>query len=183
MKKNNSYEYQRIRGIKRKVELIKQKGGCCEKCGYNKNIAAFDFHHKNPEEKEYQLDVRKLANTSMIKLIEELKKCTLLCANCHREEHSPDLDFNKVNEFLKNIDNSIIDIKKIGKPKCLDCEIEINYTYKRCVSCNNKYKRKVERPELEMLLNEIKINSQEWCAKKYNVSRTTIKRWIKNKKN
>lgn len=39
--------------------------------------------------------------------------------------------------------------------------------------------RTVERPTLETLLNEIEEYSQEWCAKKYGVSRTSIRRWIK----
>lgn len=28
-------------------------GGCCSKCGYRDNIAALDFHHINPEEKDF----------------------------------------------------------------------------------------------------------------------------------
>ncbi|TXG85728.1 MAG: hypothetical protein E6R13_01730, partial [Spirochaetes bacterium] len=60
MKITNTYEYQKLRGLKRKIELIELKGGCCERCGYNKNVAAFDFHHKNPEQKDYQLDMRRL---------------------------------------------------------------------------------------------------------------------------
>lgn len=178
MKKTYTYEYQKIRGLKRKVELIEKRGGCCEKCGYNKNVAAFDFHHKNPNEKEYQLDVRKLSNTTMSNLMQEFEKCILLCANCHRELHSPDLDFYKVKEMLKSVDDSILEIKSNGKPKCLDCNCEINYTYKRCVKCNNIYKRKVERPKLDVLISEIKEHSQEWCAIKYGVSRSSIRRWI-----
>lgn len=28
-------------------------GGKCQECGYNKNIAALEFHHINPDEKEF----------------------------------------------------------------------------------------------------------------------------------
>ncbi len=48
----NTYNYQYIRALKRKMYLISERGGCCEICGYNKNLAAFDFHHKNPKEKQ-----------------------------------------------------------------------------------------------------------------------------------
>lgn len=177
MKITNTYEYQKLRGLKRKVELIELKGGCCEKCGYDKNVAAFDFHHKDPKEKSYQLNMRRLSNSSMLKLMVEVEKCELLCANCHRELHSPDLEIVKVKELIKNVDDSILEIKKVGKPKCIDCNTEINYTHKRCVTCSNKNKRKVERPKLEVLLEEIKEHSQEWCAKKYGVSRSSIRRW------
>lgn len=87
----NSYEAQKKRGLERKIYFINQLGGCCSKCGYKHNIAALEFHHVNPEEKEFQIDMRKLSNTSMDKLQKEINKCILLCANCHREEHNNEL--------------------------------------------------------------------------------------------
>lgn len=87
----NCYENQKKRGLERKIYFINQLGGCCSKCGYKHNIAALEFHHVNPEEKEFQIDMRKLSNTSMDKLQKEIDKCVLLCANCHREEHNQDL--------------------------------------------------------------------------------------------
>lgn len=178
MKITNTYEYQRLRGLKRKVELIEMMGGCCENCGYNKNVSAFDFHHIDPTQKDYQLDMRTLSNNRMDKLLTEVKKCKLLCANCHRELHSPDLDLTLVKELIKNVDESVLEIKPIGKPKCVDCGCQINYSYKRCNTCNYKFKRKVERPDLGILLDEIKLNSKQWCANKYGVSRSTIRRWV-----
>ena len=180
MKITNTYGYQKLRGLKRKIELIELKGGCCEKCGYNKNVAAFDFHHKDPTQKDYQLDMRKLSNTSMIKLMEEVEKCELLCANCHREHHSPDLEMSMVKSLIKNVDDSVLEIKEVGKPKCVDCNCEVNYGSTRCIKCRAKNMRTVDRPTLETLLNEIEEYSQEWCAKKYGVSRTSIRRWIKS---
>ena len=32
-------------------------------CGYDKNVAALEFHHKDSTQKEFKLDARKLANT------------------------------------------------------------------------------------------------------------------------
>lgn len=79
-KLNVSRVLERRREIKRL--LIEYKGGKCEKCGYDKCIAALEFHHINPLEKEYQ--VSKVSN-SFEKLKKEADKCQLLCANCHRE--------------------------------------------------------------------------------------------------
>ena len=61
-------------------------------CGYKKNYAGLIFHHKNPEDKDFGLDSRKCANSSLEKLLKELEKCILLCHNCHMETHHPDLD-------------------------------------------------------------------------------------------
>jgi len=50
-----------------------------------------DFHHVNPGEKERGLN--KIVNTHNKKLIlEEISKCIVLCANCHRKEHFKEVD-------------------------------------------------------------------------------------------
>ena len=85
-----SYLAQQKRGRERKLELIKLKGNKCELCGYAKNHAALEFHHKNPEEKLFQLDLRSLSNRRWELIEKEVKKCQLLCSNCHAELHNPD---------------------------------------------------------------------------------------------
>ena len=40
---------------RRKENLIKVLGSCCCLCGYNKCVDALEFHHENPEEKEFKL--------------------------------------------------------------------------------------------------------------------------------
>jgi hypothetical protein len=83
----------RDRALARKLKFIEMKGGCCEKCGYDKNIGAFDFHHTNPKERSISINARTMAYAgNEQELLEELEKCQLLCANCHREEHYPQLE-------------------------------------------------------------------------------------------
>ena len=94
--KKSSYPYQKARGIKRKIELVNLLGGRCKSCGYNKNLGALQFHHTNPNNKITQLDVRNLTNRKWSFIMEEVKKCELLCSNCHAEEHYPDLEIGRV---------------------------------------------------------------------------------------
>lgn len=68
-----------------KLECVAYKGGKCERCGYDKCPAAFDFHHKDPTKKDFKISASKTTITEAVKI--ELDKCELLCANCHREEH------------------------------------------------------------------------------------------------
>jgi len=75
-----------IRRRKTKEILVDFLGGKCEFCGYNKSIKALEFHHKNPSEKEFNIS-KKGCTISIKKLKKEAKKCLLLCANCHREQH------------------------------------------------------------------------------------------------
>ena len=73
-----------IKRLKVKQKAVDYLGGKCSKCGYNKCLAALDFHHINPHEKDKDYTNFRL---SFDKLKTELDKCVLLCANCHREEH------------------------------------------------------------------------------------------------
>lgn len=73
----------------RKKEFILLKGGKCVKCGYCKNYSALHFHHVGA--KTFPLDSRNIGNRSLHSLLQELEKCELLCANCHAEEHNPEL--------------------------------------------------------------------------------------------
>lgn len=58
-------------------------GALCMKCGYDKCVAALEFHHRDPKEK----DPKWSRGWSLPKLKVELDKCDILCANCHREAH------------------------------------------------------------------------------------------------
>jgi len=86
-----SYEAQKKRGLKRKIDLISAFGGRCSICGYNDNLAALTFHHSE-QGKEFKLDMRSLSNRTLSSVLAEAKKCTLLCHNCHAEVHNPKLD-------------------------------------------------------------------------------------------
>ena len=97
----NNYENQKLRGLKRKYEAVLARGGQCEICGYNHNIAALDFHHLNPSEKEFQLDTRHFANNTLNKLENELNKCILVCANCHREIHYNNLIMSNIPDIIE----------------------------------------------------------------------------------
>lgn len=89
---HQNYLAQQKRGQERRLELIKILGGKCSKCGYCKNYAGLTFHHPDKSTKEFGLDTRKCSNSSWGKLLSEVKKCILLCHNCHMEEHHPHLN-------------------------------------------------------------------------------------------
>ena len=83
---------------KLKKMAIEYKGGKCIFCGYDKCNDALDFHHLDLKEKEFGLSVRGLTR-SWEKIKEELDKCILVCANCHRELHAENSQLSK--ETLK----------------------------------------------------------------------------------
>lgn len=87
--KGNVYPLQKERGNVRKQQFIERLGGECSICGYKKNRSALHFHHLNLSKKSFSLDLRQFSNCKMSLLEKELKKCILVCANCHAEIHNP----------------------------------------------------------------------------------------------
>lgn len=75
---------------RRKVKelAVEYKGECCQHngCGYNKCIGALEFHHLDPNEKDFSLSSDGYS-LSWETIKKELDKCILVCANCHREIH------------------------------------------------------------------------------------------------
>lgn len=67
-----------------KLKLVEYKGGECEKCGYRKCIDALEFHHKDPNEKDFTISGK---SWSFERLKKETDKCILVCSNCHKEIH------------------------------------------------------------------------------------------------
>ena len=66
---------------------ITYKGGKCQNCGYSRCADALEFHHTNPSQKDFNIS-NKGHTRSWKRVKEELDKCVMLCANCHREIHS-----------------------------------------------------------------------------------------------
>jgi hypothetical protein len=67
-----------------KDDLVREAGGRCLLCGYDKCLGALHFHHHDPRTKSFGLAMR--GHTKAFEtLLAEARKCILLCANCHAE--------------------------------------------------------------------------------------------------
>jgi Fe-S-cluster-containing hydrogenase component 2 len=76
------------RWIQKKIDSIIYKGSECIICGLkypNEPYVIFDFHHREPKDKEFNWNKLRLKSFESIK--KELDKCDLLCSNCHRKKH------------------------------------------------------------------------------------------------
>ena len=72
------------RKVRKKIKEYKLAKGC-KNCGYNKCSSALGFHHKE-ENKEYQI-ARGMGTRCWETILKEIKKCDVMCANCHTEYH------------------------------------------------------------------------------------------------
>lgn len=79
-----------VRKTRRRVrkKLVEVAGSECIRCGYSKSIRALSFHHRDPKEKLFSVSEH---GKSLKKCLEEIKKCDLICANCHMEEEEKKL--------------------------------------------------------------------------------------------
>ena len=58
----------------------------CVRCGEN-HPATLTFHHKNSSKKSFEIANAIRFGVSLKRLITEIEKCEVLCANCHAKEH------------------------------------------------------------------------------------------------
>ena len=63
--------------------LIAEAGGACAICGFAEHPAALQFHHVTPEQKSFT--IRNGDTRSLERMRAEVRKCILLCANCHAQ--------------------------------------------------------------------------------------------------
>jgi len=172
------------KGIRRKLMLIDISGGGCEKCGYDKNMSALEFHHIDDRSKSFKLDARNISSRSWESILLEFDKCSLLCSNCHAEHHNPDKDMVVLMEqdkylVVKNpgyIDSTI----RINPPSSKDCSVcnEPMGIYTKtdiCLKC-----RRSTKPDKQQLYDDLmELRVIRAIARKYNKSKNTIIRWLK----
>ena len=185
----NSYFTQTIRGYRRKLKLIDLKGGKCEICGYNKNIAALEFHHIDSSQKNFSLDIRKLSNSKWDGLIKEVSKCMLLCSNCHREIHNPEYSKEYI-ESLK-IKSEITELHKDENFSTKECKycgksmLKTNHHYYCSEKCKNLSKQQNfnKYPTFEEINCKYQeLKSWQRVADYFNITRKIVQ-GIRKRKN
>lgn len=165
-----------------KINLVKCHGGKCNICGYDKCITALQFHHIEPNKKDFNI-AKAGGIIAFNKALDETKKCILVCSNCHSEIHA---GINKAELKSSFIGNFFV--KKIKINKCKKCNCEINKHRSYCDSCfNNKAPRfnarKVIRPSLIQLENMVSEIGYSATGRNYGVTDNTIRKWINYYKN
>lgn len=94
----------------KKLRAIRLLGGKCTICG-NLDRRVLEFHHINNNEKEYGIFY--LLDRRWSKIEKELKKCSLVCRNCHSEYHC------QGSTRLNNVKAKLLELRK--QSKCMEC--------------------------------------------------------------
>lgn len=146
MSNKNSGKYVKIWRRKTKERIISAFGGACCCCGYKTCPEALELHHLNPNEKEFGFGAIRANPKNWQDMVIELRKCVLICSNCHREVHANvkiiPLDANRFDEKFNNYKHleSLNKIDKLVTP-CVICgrlKPEDQFTCSK--ECSNKRK-------------------------------------------
>ena len=157
-----------------KNRFIQAMGGCCQICGYNRCNDALDLHHLNPKQKEFSFG-KIIANpTSWSKIIIELRKCVLLCSNCHREVHDNITDIPiSAKKFDENY-SVYIEVKVKQFDPCPVCGKPKLTSHKVCSKiCRAISKRKIDWDSID-LISLYKEKSVARISEEIGVSCTVI---------
>lgn len=134
----------------------------CESCGLTEWLGqkiSLELHHINGDNCDNRID-----------------NLQILCPNCHAQT-------NNYRIKKKSLKNKKIKLKKDKVEKkinnCIDCETVILNGSTRCIKCSQVKQRRVERPNIEKLLDEIKEFGYVKVGKIYGVSDNTIRKWVK----
>lgn len=97
-------------------------GNQCGICGYSRCTRALELHHLDPNEKDFTVS----PSTTLYRwsrVVEEVRKCVLLCANCHREVHA---GITSIPDSIQRFDEAFTQIEtnqRVRKKKaCLRCQ-------------------------------------------------------------
>ena len=84
----------RVKSQQSNAEYIDSFKTSCMDCG-NSDSRVLDFHHKDDSSKLFTLASRRVAGYAKGPIKEEIDKCEVLCANCHRIRHWEDHNENE----------------------------------------------------------------------------------------
>ena len=179
--------YQLVKNSRKnlKERCVYVMGGVCQLCGYHKTVSALEFHHIDPEQKDFAIGHN--TNVSWGKARNEIKKCALLCANCHREVHSGEFDFQLYSPFdeekAREIDliyqklktHEIVYCKYCGKEISRDARTQqCRECYEKNIQIEKENKHNITR---ELLKDLIRTKPFTHIGKMYGVSDNAVRKW------
>ncbi len=169
----------------KKIRAINFLGGKCKKCG-NNDVMVLEFHHL----KDKDLNISKMKGSRWSLIEKELKKCILLCANCHSETHY-------INSRGCKLKDDILMELNI-KPQCVKCGYRGNNLKSLCFhhkkekifNISSALARKVKDCSVQDIIDEIQkcdilcrnCHVTEHSFYKFNKTKPIIYEKVKNHK-
>jgi hypothetical protein len=169
-----------------KNRAIEMFGMACQVCGYKRCRRSFALHHVFPKTKSFGLSL--CWHLRWSRLVEELKKCILVCHNCHDEIHDGLVSQETVLSIFENNKKLFYENdqdtfpSRIPKTQTCSCGKVFNGNGKYCSQeCSHMAQRRTQWPSKENLKCEIENGTPFLrLAKIYKVSDNAVRKWAEN---
>lgn len=159
-----SYSSERVKAWRHRIKqkMVDAMGGACQCCGYNICKEALAFHHIEPEHKDMGFGDLRANPKKWEKIVEELRKCILVCHNCHSEIHA---GVRQLPNTYAKFEEKYADWRKVEEyDNCPVCNkeklVKNNFCSHKCSQTN---RRKVNWDNIDLLdlLKKYKISELE----------------------
>lgn len=148
----------RYKDVKKWRHSVKERlflgfGGYCGCCKQVEHYLIYDFHHLDPSQKEFVItgQIR-----SWTVLMEEAKKCAMLCPICHRKHHAGLIelptDMPRFDE--SRIPLAINQAPQSPCPVCGTMKSNFKATCSSICARDNRRKLRIPGPELQKLFDD-----------------------------
>lgn len=133
-----------------KLRMVDAMGGKCQCCGYSACTDSLAFHHIDSDTKEFSFNRARANPKAWSKLVVELKKCILVCHNCHGEIHA---GFRELPDAYESFNESYaIYQESAPEDECPMCSSMKPAKHKFCSQlCAKKNSRKVDWDNIDLL--------------------------------
>jgi len=132
-----------------KNRMVAAMGGKCQCCGYDKCNSALAFHHIDPTMKDIAFGNARSNPKNWPDLVAELRKCVLVCHNCHSEIHA---DITKIPENYFRFDENFTSYKKVSEYNACSCGVEKPIHFRFCShKCAALNRRKVDWDSIDLI--------------------------------
>lgn len=163
-----------------KARMIESMGGKCQICGYDRCAGALEFHHLDPTVKENALAGLRADIRSWVEIVKELRKCILICSNCHKEVH---YGIAEIPDSFQKFDETFLEYRE-SKPvdECPQCGAKKYAKNNFCSpQCASKARRRVDWDTIDVVQLMEKHNGvYTHAAEEIGISDSAVrKRYLK----
>lgn len=160
-----------------KKRIIDSMGGECQCCGYKASLAALCLHHLNSDEKEFSIGPKMSTRMLWSEIVPELRKCVLVCKNCHMEIHD---NITKLSNYKTFDEAYAVFDEYMGT--CQYCKNKCRTHSSYCsLTCSRNSQRKIDWSKID-LKDRLKTTTMASLAKELKISPSVLRRNIKKQK-